>query len=82
MSEEDKNKVREYGKNRFHNMSDEKKQNLKEYQKRKYQEAKKSKHVNKILLTKLFIIIIFSLVIGKLKNWILMHSKTKKKLGA
>ena len=61
-------------------MSEEKKQKLKDYQKRKYQEAKKSKHINKILSTKLFIIIIiiFSLVISKLKNWMPMHSKTKK----
>ena len=36
---------REYGKNRYHNMSEEKKQKLKEYQK-KYREAKKSKHNN------------------------------------
>ena len=33
LSEEDKNKRGEYGKNRYHNMSEEKKQNLKEYQK-------------------------------------------------
>ena len=43
LSEEDKNKRREYGKNRYHNMSEEKEQKLKEYQKR-YQETKKSKH--------------------------------------
>ena len=36
---------REYGKKKYHNMSEEKKQNLKEYQK-KYREAKKSKHNN------------------------------------
>ena len=42
MSEEDKNKKREYGKNRYHNMSEEKKQKLKEYQK-KYREAKNNK---------------------------------------
>ena len=41
MSEEEKNKKREYGNNRCHNMSEEKKQKLKEYQK-KYREAKKS----------------------------------------
>ena len=35
------NKRREYGKNRYHNMSEEKKQRLIEYQK-KYREAKKS----------------------------------------
>ena len=45
MSEEEKNKKREYGKNRYHNMSEEKKQKLKEYQK-KYRETKKSKHNN------------------------------------
>ena len=45
LSEEDKNKKREYGKNSYHNMSEEKKQKLKEYQK-KYREAKKSKHNN------------------------------------
>ena len=45
LSEEDKNKRREYGKNRYHNMSEEKKQKLKEYQKI-YREAKKSKHNN------------------------------------
>ena len=33
-------KKREYGKNRYHNMSEEKKQKLKEYQ-RKYRKAKK-----------------------------------------
>ena len=33
LSEEEKNKKREYGKNRYHNMSIEKKQRLKEYQK-------------------------------------------------
>ena len=37
---------REYGKNRYHNMSKEKKQKLKEYQKN-YREAKKSKYNNK-----------------------------------
>ena len=46
MSEEDKKKEREYGKNRYHNMSEEKKQKLKEYQKRRYHEAKKSKNSN------------------------------------
>ena len=40
LSEEDKNKKREYGKNRYHNMPEENKQKLKEYQK-KYPEAKK-----------------------------------------
>ena len=36
-----KNIKREYGRNRYHNMSEEKKQRLKEYQ-RNYREAKKS----------------------------------------
>ena len=35
----------EYGKNRYHYISEEKKQKLKEYQK-KYREAKKSKYNN------------------------------------
>ena len=39
-SEEEKNKKREYGRNRYHNMSEEKKQRLKQYQKN-YHEAKK-----------------------------------------
>ena len=34
LSEEEKNKKREYGKNRYHNMCEEKKQKLKEYQKK------------------------------------------------
>ena len=33
LSEEQKSKKREYGKNRYHNMSEEKKQKLKDYQK-------------------------------------------------
>ena len=33
LSEEEKNKKREYGKNRYDNMSEERKQKLKEYQK-------------------------------------------------
>ena len=37
-----KNKKREYGRNRYHNMSEEKKQKLKEYQKN-YCEGNKSK---------------------------------------
>ena len=37
----DKDIKREYGKNRYNNMSEEKKQRLKEYQ-RNYHEAKKS----------------------------------------
>ena len=40
-----KNEKREYGKNRYHNMSEEKKQKLKEYQKN-YREAKKSQSNN------------------------------------
>ena len=41
----EKNKKREYRKNRYHNMSEEKKQRLKEYQKN-YREAKKSQYNN------------------------------------
>ena len=37
-----KSKKREYGRNRYHNMSEEKKQRLKEYQKN-YRETKKLK---------------------------------------
>ena len=40
-----KNKEREYGKNRYHNMSEEEKKRLKEYQKN-YPEAK---NLNKII---------------------------------
>ena len=43
ISEEDKNKKGEYGKNRYHIMSEEK-QRLKEYQKN-YREAKKSLNI-------------------------------------
>ena len=39
LSDEDKNKNREYGRNRYHNTSEEKRQKLKEYQKN-YLEAK------------------------------------------
>ena len=39
-SETEKNITREYGRNRYHNMSEEKKQRLKEYQ-INYREAKK-----------------------------------------
>ena len=46
LSEEEKIKKGEYGKNRYHNMSEEKKQKSKEYQK-KYREAKKFNHNNK-----------------------------------
>ena len=42
----EKNKKREYRKNRYHNMSEEKKQRLKEYQKN-YRETKKSQYNNK-----------------------------------
>ena len=45
LSEEEKHKKREYGKNRYLNMSEEKKR-LKEYQKN-YSEAKKSKYNKK-----------------------------------
>ena len=41
LSEERKNKKREYGRNRYHNMSKEKKQKLKAYQ-TIYRQAKKS----------------------------------------
>ena len=37
----------EYGKNRFHNMSEEKKQRLKEY-KKNYYKAKKSQYNNEL----------------------------------
>ena len=40
-SEEEKNIKREYGRNRYHNMSEEKKQRLKKYQ-QKYRVAKNS----------------------------------------
>ena len=40
LSEEENNMKREYGRNRYHDMSEEKKHRLKEYQK-KYCEAKK-----------------------------------------
>ena len=39
-----KKKKREYGKNRYRNMSEEKKQKLKEYQKQRYREAKESRN--------------------------------------
>ena len=45
LSEEEKNKKREYGKNRYCNISEEKKQRLKEYQKN-YCEAKNSQYNN------------------------------------
>ena len=45
LSEEEKNKKRQYGKNRCHNMPDEKKQRLKEYQKN-YREGKSSQYNN------------------------------------
>ena len=44
MPEEDKNKKKECGRNRYHNVSERKKQKLKEYQKeyqKNYREAKK-----------------------------------------
>ena len=46
ISEEEKNKKREYGENRYHKMSEEKKQKLKGYQKN-YREAKKYNHNDK-----------------------------------
>ena len=45
LSEEEKNKKRECGRNRYNNMSEEKKQKLKEYQKY-YRQAKKSQSNN------------------------------------
>ena len=45
LSEEDKNKRKEYGKNRYHNISEEKKQKLKEYRK-KYREKARGKYIN------------------------------------
>ena len=45
MFEEEANKKREHGKNRYCNMPEEKKQRLKEYQKN-YRDAKKSQHNN------------------------------------
>ena len=44
LSEEDKEKKREYGKNMYRNMSEEKKQKLKEYQKQRYRKAKESRN--------------------------------------
>ena len=46
LSEEEKNKKKEYRKNRYCDMGEEKKQRLKEHQKN-YREAKKSKCNNK-----------------------------------
>ena len=43
LSEEKKNKKREYEKNRYHNMSEEKKQRQKKYQKN-YRDPKKSQY--------------------------------------
>ena len=43
-----KNKKREYGKNRYHNMSEGKKQRLKEYQKN-YRQAKSLNIIMKIV---------------------------------
>ena len=45
LSEEEKNKNREYGRNRYRNMPAEKKQRLKEYQKN-YRKDKKSQYNN------------------------------------
>ena len=51
-------KKKEYGKNRYHNMSEEKKQRLKEYQKN-YRKAKKSQYIimNKIVFLKVYALI-------------------------
>ena len=43
LSQEEKNKKREYGKNGYRNMSEENKQRLKEYQKN-YRKARKSQY--------------------------------------
>ena len=45
LSEEEKNKKREYGKNRYHNMSEEEKKRQKEYQKN-YCEVRVSQYNN------------------------------------
>ena len=47
LSEEEKSKRREYGKNRYCNIPEEKKQRLKEYQKN-YCEPKKSQYNNEL----------------------------------
>ena len=44
LPEEEKNEKREYGKNRYHKMSQEKKARLKEHQKN-YYKAKKSQYI-------------------------------------
>ena len=44
MSEEKKQKLKEYHKQRCRNMSEEKKQELKEYHKQRYRETKESKN--------------------------------------
>ena len=52
LSEEEKNKKREYAKNRYHNMYQGKKQKLKEYQKeyqKSYNKAKKLLKINNFL---------------------------------
>ena len=49
LSEEEKNKNRECGKNRCHNISEEKKQRLKEYQKNYYR-TKKFEHDNEYIV--------------------------------
>ena len=45
LSEEEKTKKREYGKNRYRNMSEVRKQSFKEYQ-NNYRETKESQHNN------------------------------------
>ena len=45
LSEEEKNKKREYGKNRYHNMSEEEKKRQKEYQKN-YREVRVPQYNN------------------------------------
>ena len=45
LSEEDRKKKREYGKNRYHNMPEEKRQKLKEHQKEISNKISRSKKV-------------------------------------
>ena len=68
LSEEEKNKKREYGKKRYHNMFGEKKQRLKEYQKnyqKNYYETKKSQYNKKINFNN-FSIVILILITNKI----------------
>ena len=49
-SEEEKNIKREYGRNRYHNMSEEKKQRLKKEYQKNYHETKKSQFINQYMI--------------------------------